>query len=207
MTELENDSKAFGDTEAEKFLLIIGGTAALGVIAFVASLLLKIPLLDHLFWQWRDVVIGIVATAPLAGFLFWFVKTTNPRFAEFRQSQVKFFAEIGFEFTMPRIILMALGAGIFEELFFRGVLQVWVDRYTPVIVAIILTNILFGMLHWRTAFYALITGFVGAYLGVLFWFTGNLLTPIVTHALYDFIALWCTRDAISRYNATRIDKI
>jgi membrane protease YdiL (CAAX protease family) len=30
---------------------------------------------------------------------------------------------------------------------------------------------------------------IGAYLGVLWLWTGNLMTPIVVHALYDFVAL------------------
>ena len=201
MTASEHNKSAFDQSETEKFLLIIGGTAFLGVVAFGASLLLKTPLFEHFSWQWSDAVIGLVATAPLAAFLYWFIKTSNPRFAEFRQSQIKFFAEIGFKFTPLRIVLMALGAGVFEELLFRGVLQIWVDRYAPVIIAIILTNILFGMLHWRTALYAVIAGMVGAYLGVLFWLTGNLLAPIITHAVYDFIALWYTRDAIAKFRA------
>ena len=203
MAELQPDKKVLMDGETKKFFVIIAGTAFLGVIAVAASFLLKTPLLENFAWRWRDVLIGLVATLPLAAFLYWFVKTSNPSFAAFRQSQIEFFAEIGFKFTMPRIIIMALGAGVFEELLFRGVLQVWVDRYTPVIIAIILTNIFFGMLHWRTALYAVIAGVVGAYLGALFWLTGNLLAPIVTHAAYDLIALWYTREAIAKYQSNK----
>jgi len=37
--------------------------------------------------------------------------------------------------------------------------------------------------------YALFAAFIGAYLGWLWIWTGNLLTPMITHADYDFVAL------------------
>jgi membrane protease YdiL (CAAX protease family) len=33
-------------------------------------------------------------------------------------------------------------------------------------------------------------------MGVLFAATGNVMAPIITHALYDWVALWITRRAI-----------
>ena len=44
--------------------------------------------------------------------------------------------------------------------------------------------------HLVTVEYALITAFIGAYLGALYLTSGNLLVPIVTHAVYDFLALF-----------------
>jgi hypothetical protein len=137
--------------------------------------------------------------APLAAFLWWFSNTTLEHFASFRKSQIKFFSEIGFSFTPPRIAAMAIAAGISEELLFRGVLQTWMTGFAPEAVAIIATNIIFGMMHMRTALYAFIAGLVGVYLGILYAATDNLLAPIAAHALYDAIALEYTRRAISHY--------
>ena len=94
---------------------------------------------------------------------------------------------------------MALFAGVFEELLFRGVIQTTIAKFAPVIVAIIVSNIIFGAVHWRTALYALIAGLVGCWIGALFALTGNLLTPIVTHTVYDLIALFVTARAIERF--------
>jgi uncharacterized protein len=48
--------------------------------------------------------------------------------------------------------------------------------------------------HWITRTYALLAALVGLYLGGLWLWTGNLLVPIVAHALYDFVALiWILR--------------
>jgi hypothetical protein len=49
--------------------------------------------------------------------------------------------------------------------------------------------LLFGVAHWLTMSYAVFATLIGVYLGILFLFTENLLAPIVTHALYDVVAL------------------
>ena len=201
--QVDGQKEGTNQDAAKNFLVLIGGTLFLGLLAVGLAFLFKIRLQYYFFWRWSDLLIGIVATAPLAGFLFWFVKTSNPQLASFRESQIEFFAQIGFTFTIPRILLMGLGAGIFEELLFRGVFQTGAERFMPVIAAIIVTNIFFGLLHWRTVLYAVIAGILGAYLGIMFWLTGNLLAPMVTHTLYDIIALWYTRVAIVAYRAQK----
>ncbi|MHA7873533.1 MAG: CPBP family intramembrane glutamic endopeptidase, partial [Hyphococcus sp.] len=130
-------------------------------------------------------------------FLWWFSNTGHPALAEFRRSQIEFFSEIGFVFTPPRIVAMAIGAGVCEELLFRGVLQTWINGFAPVLIAIIVSNVVFGLLHMRTAMYAVIAGCVGAYFGALYALTDNLLTAIVAHGLYDAVALEYTRRAIA----------
>ena len=56
-------------------------------------------------------------------------------------------------------------------------------------VALIGSNIVFGLAHFITPLYALVAGGLGLYLGILFDATGerNLLIPIITHALYDYL--------------------
>lgn len=57
------------------------------------------------------------------------------------------------------------------------------------VLALILAAVAFGAAHLITWTYAVVTTIIGAYLGLLWIWTGNLLTPMVTHAVYDFIAL------------------
>ena len=183
-------------------LTALGGTAFLGLIAYGLSLLFKTPLAPQFHWSLTDTIIGLVATAPLGVFLLWFMRTNNSHFAKFRQSQIEFFANIGFEFTLPRMMLMALFAGIFEELLFRGVFQTALASILPAIAAILISSIAFGVVHWRTALYALIAGLIGAWLGIIFWLTDNLLVPMVTHGVYDLYAFMITARAIQEYRAT-----
>jgi len=60
---------------------------------------------------------------------------------------------------------------------------------------LLVASLLFGVVHWLTGLYALLAGMVGLYLGGLYLLTGNLLVPIVVHALYDIVALGYLRKA------------
>lgn len=181
-------------------------TASLAVITFALAYIAKIDILSAIappraIAILSDLLIGIAATLPLALLLFFFMRTTYRPLVEFRNAQIAYFANIGITFTWPVIIALGLMAGIGEELLFRGVLQEWAGRHMPMIAAIIVTNIVFGLLHMRTVLYALIAGFVGIYMGVLYLATDDLLVPITTHALYDMIAFYVTRNAIAAHSA------
>lgn len=188
-----------GDDNVSAFLIALAGTALLGVVAYGLSFLFGTPLAPQFYWSTKDAAIGLAGTLPLIALLWWFMKTPRTAIARFRQSQIEFFAQIGFRFTPLRILFMALFAGIFEELLFRGILQTGAAKIMPMVAAILLSNLIFGLVHWRSAIYALIAGLVGVWIGVLFALTGNLLAPIVTHAVYDIVALAVTARAIEAW--------
>ena len=190
-----SSSGARGDAAQSLFVVMAGGVLMIGV-ALIANAFLQTRALESLGLTVGNALTGVVATLPLALALFGFLHTSWDPLARFRESQIEFFSEIGFAFTWPRIIAIGLLAGVSEELLFRGVLQTLAERHMPLIAALIATNIFFGLLHARTALYAIIAGVVGAYLGLIFAATGSLTAPIITHALYDVIALYATRKAI-----------
>jgi membrane protease YdiL (CAAX protease family) len=80
-------------------------------------------------------------------------------------------------------------AGIGEELLFRGILQQVLADWTGVIGAVALTSVVFGLAHLITPLYGLLAALVSVYLGWLFVQYENLAAPMVTHAMYDFVAL------------------
>ena len=201
MSHIPNAGQPTDDTRS--LILVMAGTTLLGLAAWGLSLLLGVSLGDHFAFNLQDALIGVAATLPLVFFLQAFVKSRQPVLAKFRDSQIAFFANIGFAFTPFRIALMAFGAGVAEELLFRGVFQTWLSSVSPVIVALVLSNIVFGLLHMRTVLYAVIAGGVGVYMGVIYLVTDNLLAPIVTHMLYDAVALEYTRRAIAEYRASK----
>jgi hypothetical protein len=81
-------------------------------------------------------------------------------------------------------------AGISEEILFRGVIQPWLEVSWGLTAGLLLSNVLFGLVHSVTPLYSVLAGLVGIYLGVMMDIQGdrNLLTPIIIHALYDFLA-------------------
>ena len=87
------------------------------------------------------------------------------------------------------LLVIASMAGIGEECLFRGVLQPELAGWLGVPMAVVVTSTLFGLAHSITPTYAVVAGLIGAYLGALAALTGNLLVPVIAHALYDFAAL------------------
>lgn len=183
------------------FVAVMAGTAFLALVALGLSFLLGTPLGPQLALNANDALIGVIATLPPVLFLWLFSRATQPALVSFRNSQIEFFANIGFVFTPARIAVMAFGAGLSEELLFRGVLQTWLAGFLPVAAAIVVSNAVFGLLHMRTVLYAVVAGLVGAYLGLIYLVTDNLLTPMITHMLYDVVALEYTRRAVAAYRA------
>jgi uncharacterized protein len=88
------------------------------------------------------------------------------------------------------LFILAAIAGISEEVLFRGAIQSWMESSWGITAGLIGSNILFGLVHAITPLYAVLATLVGIYLGLSLDFGGerNLLTPIIIHGLYDFLA-------------------
>jgi membrane protease YdiL (CAAX protease family) len=86
--------------------------------------------------------------------------------------------------------MLAAIAGVSEELLFRGVIQPWIESSWGMAAGLIVSNIVFGLVHAVTPLYALLAALVGIYLGLSLDYGGdrNLLTPIIIHGGYDFLA-------------------
>ena len=91
--------------------------------------------------------------------------------------------------TWSDFAAISLIGGFGEELLFRGVVQAGLGHWLGTVPGWVLASVLFGLVHCITPAYAVIAALVGAYLGGLWLWSGNLLAPIVTHAVYDFVAL------------------
>ncbi len=184
-------------SEKAALITMFAGTPILIAAAYGLSLLLQTPFPGDFAWSVEGALIGVAATAPMCLFLIWFMRSKSAFIAQFRERQIEEFSKIGFLFTPMRIVLIAIGAGVSEEILFRGVLQGYAAARLPIAAAIILPSILFGLMHARSSLYILIAGLIGCWLGVVYWLSGNLLAPIIAHALYDVFALDVTRRAIA----------
>jgi membrane protease YdiL (CAAX protease family) len=194
-----------GEADTNTFSVMMVATVTIALAALLLAELFSVDLAASIHLTFSAVAAGVVATIPLLFVLVWFANTKNPHLTEFRTRQIELFADIGFAFTRPRIIAISIAAGVCEELFFRGFLQTWLVGVAGVIVAIIVSNLIFGALHMRTVLYAVLAALIGAYLGVLCVITDSLAAPIVTHALYDLAALEYMRRAINARRQTRPD--
>jgi membrane protease YdiL (CAAX protease family) len=147
------------------------------------------PPFQHLRWTVGGLAWGVAATVPLLLALRWCLHTGWGPVARLvalvHQRLAPLFAGAG----VSHLALLSILAGLGEEALFRGVIQEALDGRFPTWVAVAATGALFGAAHWVSATYAVLAGVVGLYLGGLYVATDNLLAPVVTHALYDLVAL------------------
>lgn len=105
--------------------------------------------------------------------------------------------------TFAQLLLIALMAGIGEELLFRGFLQHWLMEHAAW-AGLIVPNVVFGLLHWVSRVYAAATFLVGLYLSCLLYFVPDvdLWSLMIAHALYDLVALIVLRREVRRGSPT-----
>jgi len=88
---------------------------------------------------------------------------------------------------------VSIGAGISEELLFRGFLFYYLILWFPHIHSrecALLTSLIFGMAHLYQGWKGMLsTAFAGLVFAGLYVLTGNLLVPMVVHATMDLRAL------------------
>ena len=169
------------------------------LIAYAACSLAGIDLVAIIGGDVLDVIVGLVAVIPMLMLLAWGLR--NPQGAvgkvtmQARDFVIQFLRGIG----LPGFALISLLAGIGEEALFRGFLQTFIAQHSTAWAGIVLASIIFGLAHAVSRTYAIVATVIGVYLGLLYFYTGNLVAPVVCHAVYDFIALvWLTRSAPDR---------
>ncbi len=182
-------------TSRSQFLIVAtlsqGGLALFG---FVLAWLLGINPFDTIRFTGRAVVWGIAGTIPmLIVFAFTYQLPIGP-LKDIKQFLIE---NLGPHLSQCRwydLVWVALLAGCSEELVFRAVMQTWLNQW-GVTTGLLVSNTLFGLAHAVTPLYAVLAGLLGVYLGALFQFAdeGNLLVPILTHALYDLVAFAVVR--------------
>jgi membrane protease YdiL (CAAX protease family) len=87
------------------------------------------------------------------------------------------------------LAFIAFFAGVGEEIFFRGWMQAVLMERSGVLIGILITSLIFGLLHYLSTVYAIYAFITGIYLGVIYYVSGNLYIVMAIHALYDFVAL------------------
>ncbi|HEX5963550.1 MAG TPA: CPBP family intramembrane glutamic endopeptidase [Gemmatimonadales bacterium] len=176
--------------EASTFLrLAIAGEAGLLVIAWGAGRWIGISPLGRLQLTFGALALGAAAAFPLLLGLRWALTT---RVSSVRRLVSLVEEQLG-PVLLPRspaeLAFLAILAGLAEEILFRGVLQAGLALLLPAGVALVIASLLFGLAHFVTPTYAVLAAVAGLYLGTVFLLQGNLLVPIVAHAVYDFVAL------------------
>ncbi|QDV15962.1 CAAX amino terminal protease self- immunity [Gimesia panareensis] len=176
--------------QEQQFFILGGSLFSIGfiVIAFGLGWALDVSPLTNLNWNWTDLLIGVLAALPMFLFFLLSVKLPVPAFQKIKQFLLDELGPRIVNGSLLELFILCIFIGLGEELLFRGVLQSWSTQY-GVVFAIVFTNMIFGILHSITRLYVIVATLMGVYLSLLLvLFTPqNLLIPITTHTVYDFL--------------------
>ena len=153
--------------------------------------LLRQPALASFHWNGSDIIVGIIASVPMLGMFLALLRWPVGPLVHTRRSLLEIVRPLFRRCTLAELGIISLLAGVGEEMLFRGVLQGTISRWIRPEIGLLAASALFGLAHLITPMYALAAGLMGIYLGWLWQVSDNLMTPIVTHAVYDFLALCC----------------
>lgn len=95
--------------------------------------------------------------------------------------------------SLFELSLIAISAGLGEELFFRWALQTGFTTLIPgpwgIALGLGLGAVIFGLLHAITPTYGIIAGALGLVIGIELLVTESLVAAITTHVFYDFVVI------------------
>jgi membrane protease YdiL (CAAX protease family) len=163
--------------------------AGLGGAAWLVGWLLGQPPLEDFHWDARDALLGATAAFPMLIGFFACVRWPVGSLKRIKQFSEEVIRPLFAPCTLFELGVISLSAGVGEEMLFRGLLQGGLSRWGGLGLGFAVANVLFGLAHLITPTYAVLATAMGVYLGGWWLATGNLLVPIVAHALYDFVAL------------------
>jgi membrane protease YdiL (CAAX protease family) len=197
MTEAERQADGNGGPGNEDgyepapipFPLIVVLEAALAPLALVLGQFVDQHPLSQFRWSLDALSRGLLATLPMLALL---GITLHWPFGPLRRIKDFFENELRPALSGARwhdLALLSISAGLGEEMLFRGVIQGTAIGWMGPTAGLIAASLLFGLLHPVSPGYVLLASLIGAYLGLILSFDGNLLTVMIAHASYDFIAM------------------
>ncbi|MFW5443936.1 MAG: CPBP family intramembrane glutamic endopeptidase [Methylococcaceae bacterium] len=159
-------------------------------VAVVLGWIADINPFENIHFSENAIVYGLFGTLPL--FLVFLAMEQMPHASvkKIRQLLIETLGPSMHRYNWADLFILAAIAGVSEEILFRGVIQPWMENSWGMAAGLIGSNIIFGLVHAVTPLYAVLAMSVGIYLGLCLDYGGerNLLTPIVIHAVYDFLA-------------------
>jgi membrane protease YdiL (CAAX protease family) len=167
---------------------VVAGQSVLIVVTMLFSLLTKTPnfgLGPNVSITPAAIGLGALCVLPFY-VLFYVLDSIEDRFPALQDiSTATEGAVLGllgstFKPVFALLVSTAVGvaAGVGEEMMFRGILQYEITKRLGSAPAVVLSSVVFGMLHAVTPWYALLASLASVYFGVVYSYTGNLVVPI-----------------------------
>lgn len=136
-----------------------------------------------------DLGFGTIAALPMIGFFFLTTLLPWKAFREIERAIDSGLPSLVGDFACWRLLLVAIAAGLGEELLFRGFLQQLLTTYIGTHLGVLMASLAFGLCHYLSNIYLLVAFAMGCYFGWLFKASASIWVPVTAHAVYDFIGL------------------
>ncbi len=161
----------------------------LGALALLLGWLLGTDPLHGIAIGITSIGIGVGASLPPLAVVWLIQRSRRDLFRNLIDSARELVKQFLSKLTLPQTLALATAAGFGEELLFRGLLQSFLSARIGLAGALVVTSVVFGLLHFVTKTYAAYAFLLSVYLGLLYAATGNILVPMLTHAVYDAVVL------------------
>lgn len=173
----------------------------LGLIALLLGSWLSVDPLRDLHPELPAFLLGLVGVIPL--YVLFILGQNLPWLKPLQEILIQRLGGLLAQCRWYELLYLASLAGITEELLFRGFVQPWLETHWGYIGGLVFSNLIFALVHWISPLYALMAAIAGFYLGLSLDVgeSRNLMTPMIIHSLYDFVAfiavarLWMARTA------------
>ncbi len=174
----------------ELVLLTIGVQGGLLLAGILLGWYLEIPVWGRTHFLVYDIVLGTLIGLVMTFFSIGLLKLPLRMLDPLRRDAAQAMGLLG-KLSVPLILFVSIAAGVSEEVFFRGVLQVYLSDALGLYSGIFLASVIFGLLHFVSVSYVTYVIIFGCLFGLVYVWTGNLLIVIIAHLVYDFaILVW-----------------
>ena len=144
-------------------------------------------IIGSLHFSWMDLALGVGSAAVLWG-VFWLGNYFSNLLFDFAQGQVAgvYAMKTGEnQLVIALVLLFVIGPA--EEIFWHGLVQSELTKKIPSPWVIVVTTLIYSLVHLPSLNFMLImAAFVcGLFWSTMYYYNRNLLTVIVSHALWD----------------------
>ena len=179
--------KSFGNDQFIKMAFWFEGS--LIGLAYILGWIADINPIGELKFTAKALGLGVLGTVPLFVLFLLFHAFPKGSLQTIKQVLHNVLGPSLSACSFLQLFLLAALAGIAEEILFRGVVQPWLESVWGMTAGLLMSNLLFGLVHFISITYAIVAALIGIYLGLFMDAGGerNLLTPVIIHGLYDFL--------------------
>jgi membrane protease YdiL (CAAX protease family) len=178
---------------SDGFAMAVVVEGGLALVALVVAWLFHVSLRDLFPTFGRPLLIaivrGLLATLPMLAIFLLLVNSNWPMMRQLREQVEWLISEMFPNGGIGQFAMVAVLAGVGEELLFRGALQTTLANWTTPVIGLVITSLLFGLAHALSKLYFLFAIAVGGFLGWMTLKYNDLVGPMVAHGVYDFLAL------------------